>query len=271
MKTLKNKVVVITGAGSGIGRALALGFADEGCHLAISDINGKTLEETEHLLKNKGVRVTSDILDVSDRAAMAAYPLSVVKKMGGVNIVVNNAGVAVLATVEEHTIEDYEWLMGINFWGVLYGSKFFIPCLREADEACIVNISSVFGLLSMPNLSSYNAAKFAVRGFTESLRHELSGSNIRVMSVHPGGVKTDFAKKARFESTPGKSNHDRFNKIFEKYSMSTPESTARAIIKGIKNQKSRLLIGPDAVLGDLLQRLLPVRYGWMVRLICSKV
>lgn len=271
MKILTNKVVVITGAGSGIGRALALRFADEGCHLAISDINRTALSETENLLKSREIKIYSDILDVSDKEAMAAYPEKVINNLGCVNIVINNAGVCVLATVEEHTIEDYEWLMGVNFWGVLYGSKFFIPYLREAREAYIVNISSVFGLLSMPNLSSYNAAKFAVRGFTESLRHELNNTNIRVMSVFPGGVKTNFSKTARFESTPGKSNHEEFNKIFEKYSMSTVESTANAIIRSIKKRRERILIGLDSVLGDLLQRLMPVRYDWMVRLICSRL
>ena len=271
MKLLKNKVVVITGAGSGIGRALALSFADEGCHLAISDINRTALSETKNLLKNRDIRIYSDILNVSDKDAMAAYPEKVFKNLGGVDIVINNAGVCVLATVEEHTIEDYEWLMGVNFWGVLYGSKFFIPYLRKAREAYIVNISSVFGLLSMPNLSAYNAAKFAVRGFSESLRHELASTNIRVMSVFPGGVKTNFSKTARFESTPGKSSHEQFNKIFEKHSMSTVESVTNSIIRGIKKRRERVLIGPDAVLGDLLLRIMPVRYDWMVRLISSRL
>ncbi len=271
MKILKNKTAVVTGAGAGIGRAIALHLADEGCGLAVSDINGEALCETETLLKKKGARVFSTPLDVADRKIMESYPEKVMNHFGGVDIVINNAGVAVVATVEEHSIEDYEWLMGVNFWGVLYGSKFFIPYLRQADEACIVNISSVFGLVSMPNLSSYNAAKFAVRGFSESLRHELSNTRIRVMTVFPGGVKTGFAKKARFESTPGKKSHEQFNQIFEKYSMSTAESTAQAVIRGIKNRRKRLLIGPDAVLGDLLQRLMPVRYDWLVRLISSRV
>lgn len=273
MKTLTNKNVVITGAGGGIGRALALQFADEGCGLAISDINRDALQNTEKLLKNKGVRVFSDILDVSDRKSMEGYPEKVVAALGSVDVVVNNAGVAVVSTVEEHTVEDYEWLMGINFWGVLYGSKFFIPHLRKSEEACIINISSVFGLVSMPNLSSYNAAKFAVRGFSESLAHELHGSNVRVMTVYPGGVKTDFAKKARFSSTPGKKkkNHHEFNNLFEKYSMSTPESTSRAVIRGLKKNKKRVLVGPDAISGDFMARLLPVTHGLIIRLISSLI
>ncbi len=271
MKTLTNKNVVITGAGGGIGQALALQFADEGCSLAISDINSDALLVTEKLLKNKGVRVYSEILDVSDRTSMEFYPEKVIKALGGVDVVINNAGVAVLSTVEEHTVEDYEWLMGINFWGVLYGSKFFIPHLRNSKEACIVNISSVFGMLSMPNLSSYNAAKFAVRGFSESLQHELHDTNIRVMTVYPGGVKTNFAKKARFSSTPGKKSHQEFNNLFEKFSMSTPESTSRAVIRGLKKYKKRVLVGPDAFSGDLMVRLLPVAHGWITRLISSRV
>ncbi len=271
MKQLQNKIAVITGAGSGIGRALALHLADEGCRLAISDIDGEALGETEALLKQKGTEFYSEILDVSDRRSMEVYPEKVVSHLGGVDIVINNAGVVAVSTVEEHTIEDYEWLMGVNFWGVLYGSKFFIPYMRKTSKTCIVNVSSIFGLVSMPNLSSYNAAKFAVRGFSESLRHELSDTGIRVMTVFPGGVKTGFAKKARFKSSPGKKSHDQFNRIFEKYSMSTTGSTAKAIIRGIKKEKKRILIGPDAVLGDLLQRLMPVGYGWMVRLISSWV
>lgn len=273
MKILKNKIVVITGAGGGIGRALALKFALEGCNLAISDINPDALQETAALLETTGTRIFSEVLDVSDRQSMERYPEKVTAELGGVDIVVNNAGVAVVSTVEEHSIEDYEWLMGINFWGVLYGSKFFIPYLRRSEEACIINISSIFGLVSMPNLSSYNAAKFAVRGFSESLQHELHGTNIRVMCVYPGGVKTDFARKARFTSTPGKrkKSHQEFNRIFEKYSMSTPESTSRAVIKGLKKNKKRVLVGPDAVSGDFMARLMPVGHGWFIRLISALV
>lgn len=273
MKKLTNKNVVITGAGGGIGRSLALHFANEGCNLAISDIDQESLNRTETLLQKTGVKIFSQILDVSDRGCMEQYPEKVVSEMGGVDIVVNNAGVVVVSTVEEHSVDDYEWLMGINFWGVLYGSKFFIPYLRRAEEACIINISSIFGMVSMPNLSSYNAAKFAVRGFSESLQHELHGSGIRVMGVYPGGVKTDFAKKARFKSTPGRSKktHQEFSNIFEKYSMSTPDSTSRAVLKGLKKRKKRVLVGPDAKSGELLSRLMPVRHGWMIRLIGSMV
>ena len=271
MKTLNHKNVVITGAGGGIGRALALRLADEGCALAISDIDREALEETRRQLALRGAKVHSDILDVSDRQRMEAYPDTVVQALGGVDMVINNAGVAVVSSVEDHSIEDYEWLMGINFWGVLYGSKFFIPYLRRSPEALIVNMSSVFGMLPMPHLSSYNAAKFAVRGFSEALAHELHDTAIRVMTVYPGGVKTDFAKRARFGGTPRKKSHQEFNNFFEKYSMSTADSTAKAIVRGIKKNKRRVLIGPDARSGDILVRLFPVGHGLITRLISSWV
>jgi butyryl-CoA dehydrogenase len=271
MKTLKGKNVVITGAGGGIGRALALAFAEEGCGLAISDIDPSALAITESRVRVRCANVFSRVLDVSDKESMRAYPDEVSAALGGADIVVNNAGVVVVASVEEHTIEDYEWLMGINFWGMLYGSKFFIPVLKTSPEACIVNISSVFGMVSMPHLSSYNAAKFAVRGFSESLSHELHGSNIRVMTVFPGGVRTDFVKKARFGSTPCKKTHQEFNSLFTKFSMSTPESVSKAVINGLKKNKKRVLVGPDAYSGDIAARLFPESHGIITRLIGSHV
>ncbi len=271
MKTLNGKNVVITGAGGGIGRALSLAFANEGCNLAVSDIDPESLAGTEDMLVKRGARVFSRVLDVSDKVAMGGYPGEVAEALGSVDVVVNNAGVVVVSSVEEHTIEDYEWLMGINFWGVLYGSKFFIPHLRKAEEAFIVNISSVFGMVAMPHLSSYNAAKFAVRGFSEALSHELHGSNIRVMTVYPGGVKTGFVKRARFCSTPKKKTHREFNTIFEKFSMSSPESVSREVIRGIRKNKKRVLVGPDAYSGDVASRLFPVGHGLISRMIGSRI
>lgn len=271
MKTLKGKNVVITGAGGGIGRALALSFADEGCGLALSDIDGESLHGTESLSRERGARVYSRVLDVSDKEAMKGYPDKVAEALGGVDIVINNAGVVVVSSVEQHSIEDYEWLMGVNFWGVVYGCKFFIPHLRQSKDACIVNMSSVFGMLAMPHLSSYNAAKFAVRGFSESLAHELHGSSVRVMTVYPGGVRTDFVKKGRFGSTPGKKSHQEFNALFTTYSMSTPSAVSNAVIRGLKNHKKRVLVGPDAVSGDLVSRLFPVFHGRICRFIGSRV
>jgi len=271
MNQLNHKNAVITGAGGGIGRALACALADEGCRLAISDINPDALLKTEALLKEKQATVYAQVLDVADQKAMEAYPEKVVQHLGGVDILINNAGVAVVSTVEEHTIEDYQWLMGINFWGMVYGCKFFLPHLKKDSRTFIVNISSIFGLVAMPHLSSYSAAKFAVSGFSDALAHELEKTRIRVMTVYPGGVKTGMARNARFRSTPAGKSHEQFSRVFETFSMSTPESTARAIVRGLKKGKRRARIGPDAVMGDILKRILPVGHRWLIRLISALV
>ncbi|PKM22291.1 MAG: short chain dehydrogenase [Gammaproteobacteria bacterium HGW-Gammaproteobacteria-14] len=265
MKSLRDKVVVITGAGSGIGRALAVELAALGCKLALSDINEAAVKEVAQQLTDNGKSVIADRLDVADRAAFYAYADKVVKHFGGANIIINNAGVALGATVEETSYEDFEWLMGINFWGVVYGTKAFLPHLKQADEGHIVNISSVFGLIGVPTQSAYNAAKFAVRGFTESLRQELEieGSHVSCTSVHPGGIKTNIANSARMtssvESITGKGADDA-RREFEKMFRTTPEEAAATIIAGIRGNKRRVLIGADAVAIDTMQRLLPTSY-----------
>ncbi|MBV1883195.1 MAG: SDR family NAD(P)-dependent oxidoreductase [Pseudomonadales bacterium] len=263
MKNLSNKVAAITGAASGIGQALALSLAKEGCHIAITDINAVGLKETVKLAESFGVKVTSQTLDVADREAMEAWAKQVDKDHGGVNIVINNAGVALSATVEDMAYDDFEWIMGINFWGVVYGTKAFMPYLKQADEAHIINISSVFGIISVPTQSAYNAAKFGVRGFTESLRQELeiSGSNISCTTIHPGGIKTNIAKSARVTDTDiMKIDKDAMAADFEKIAATTAEGAAKAIIKGLKQNKRRVLIGADAKVIDLFQRFLPTSY-----------
>jgi len=265
MKSLRDKVVVITGAGSGIGRALAVELAAAGCKLALSDINETAVKEVARQLTDSGKSVIADRLDVADRAAFYAYADKVVKHFGGANIIINNAGVALGATVEDTSYEDFEWLMGINFWGVVYGTKAFLPHLKQADEGHIVNISSVFGLIGVPTQSAYNAAKFAVRGFTESLRQELEieGSSVSCTSVHPGGIKTNIANAARMTSSvaniTGK-GADEARREFEKMFRTTPEEAAATIIAGIRGNKRRVLIGADAVAIDTMQRLLPTSY-----------
>ncbi|MDF1764152.1 MAG: SDR family NAD(P)-dependent oxidoreductase, partial [Oleibacter sp.] len=191
MQSYNNKVVVVTGAGSGIGRSLAQQLSEAGAHLALSDINEKSLHETVSLLSGAG-KVTLQALDVSDRHAFEAYAEQVQADHGAVHMIINNAGVAVSETVEELKYEDMEWIMNINFWGVVYGTKSFLPLLKMQPESAIVNISSIFGVIALPTQSAYNATKFAVRGFTESLRQELKDTSVFVTTVHPGGIKTNI-------------------------------------------------------------------------------
>jgi NAD(P)-dependent dehydrogenase (short-subunit alcohol dehydrogenase family) len=265
MKSFRDRVAVITGAGSGIGRALAFELGAAGCKLAISDINEAAVKQVAKELKESGREVMADRLDVADRDAFYAYADKVVKKFGGVNLVINNAGVALGSTVEDTSYEDFEWLMGINFWGVVYGTKAFLPHLKQADAGHIVNISSVFGLIGVPTQSAYNAAKFAVRGFTESLRQELEleGGNVSCTSVHPGGIKTNIARNARMTADVSRVtglDPEASKQQFEKLFRTTPEEAASTIIAGIRGNKRRVLIGADAVAIDTMQRLLPTSY-----------
>lgn len=265
MKHLRDRVAVITGAGSGIGRALAIELGAAGCRLALSDINETAVKEVAQKLRAAGREVIADRLDVADRQAVYTYADKVAGHFGVVNLVINNAGVALGATVEDTRYEDFEWLMGINFWGVVYGTKAFLPYLKQADAGHIVNISSVFGLIGVPTQSAYNAAKFAVRGFTESLRQELEieGSQVSCSSVHPGGIKTNIARSARMsgdlEKITGK-DVEGSKADFEKMFRTTAEEAAATIINGIRSNKRRVLIGTDAVAIDTLQRLLPTSY-----------
>ncbi|MCC1496513.1 SDR family oxidoreductase [Alcanivorax sp. 1008] len=265
MKSFRDRVAVITGAGSGIGRALAVELGAAGCKLALSDINEAAVKQVAKELKANGRDVIADRLDVADREAFYAYADKVINKFGSVNLVINNAGVALGSTVEQTSYEDFEWLMGINFWGVVYGTKAFLPHLKNADEGHIVNISSVFGLIGVPSQSAYNAAKFAVRGFTESLRQELEleGSSVSCTSVHPGGIKTNIARNARMnDSVKEITGKDAASNLqdFEKMFRTTPEEAAATIIAGIRGNKRRVLIGADAVAIDTMQRLLPTSY-----------
>lgn len=261
MKTLKDKVAAITGAGSGIGRATAILMASKGCHLALSDVNETGLAETVEAARQHGVKVTSSKVDVASREAMYAWAEEVVRDHGLVNIIFNNAGVALGATVEDMSYTDFEWLMNINFWGVVYGTKAFLPHIKTAGDGAIINVSSVFGLIAVPTQSAYNAAKFAVKGFTEALREELEVENspIGVTCVHPGGIKTNIAKNARVTPTKGMVD-ERSTRDFEKAFITTPEKAAEAVVGAIMKNSRRLLIGPDAVAIDLVQRLLPTQY-----------
>ncbi len=261
MKNLKNKVAAITGAGSGIGRATAVLLAQKGCHLALTDINEKGLAETVASCRALGVKVSSQKLDVANKAGVYAWAEQVVADHGLVHIIINNAGVALGATVEDMSYEDFEWVMNIDFWGVVYGTKAFLPHIKTAGEGHIVNISSLFGLVSVPTQSAYNAAKFAVRGFTEALREEMEieGSNVGVTCVHPGGIKTNIARDARVTETRGMVD-EKSTRDFEKAFTTTPEQAAATIVRAIEKNSRRLLIGTDAKAIDLVQRVLPTTY-----------
>lgn len=253
-----DKVAVITGAGSGIGRALALQLNREGCALQLSDINPDTLNETIARCPRKDIAVSGQVLDVADKSAVHAWADQISADQGHVDIVINNAGVALISTVEDSDYEHLEWLMGINFWGVVYGTMAFLPLLRKARQGHLVNISSVFGIIGVPTQSAYNAAKFAVRGYTEALRHEMADTNVHVCCVHPGGIKTNIARDARGGDV-NVTAEERGNE-FHKLAKTTPESAAAQIIRAIEKRRKRLLIGRDAKYLSLVSRLFPVNY-----------
>ena len=269
MKDFQNKVAVITGAGSGIGRALARDLAAAGARLALSDVNQVGLQETADSLGLGSDRLITEAFDVADRDAFYAFAERVTGHFGAAHLVFNNAGVALGATVEDMSYEDFEWLMGINFWGVVHGTKAFLPHLKAAGEGHIVNVSSVFGLIGVPTQSAYNASKFAVRGFTEALRQELEmeGGRVSCTSVHPGGIKTNIAKAARMsdgvERITGASKEQAIQD-FEKMFRTTPEEAASTILKGVRGNKRRVLIGSDAIAVDTMQRLLPTSYQRLI-------
>jgi len=265
MKNFNNKLAAITGAGSGIGRGLALNLAQQGCRLALADLDESGLLETVSLAEQYGVTVSHQVLDVSNKDAVFSWADQVVADHGSVNMIFNNAGVALSGTVEALSLEDYKWIMDINFWGVVYGTKAFLPHLERSGDGHVINISSVFGLTSQPLMSGYNASKFAVRGFTESLRQDLEITKSKVSStcVHPGGIKTNIAKSARVsdsvEGVTGASN-DETLADYEKMFIHTPDSAAKVILKGVNKNKRRVLIGFDARLFDWAVRLAPSGY-----------
>jgi len=260
MKQLSGKVVVITGAGSGIGRAVALRLAREGCHLALSDIDTTRLQETENLLSVFKVKVSCHKVDVSNKNQMYAHADEVAKTHGRVDMIINNAGVSVTDSVANVSYEDFEWLMGINFWGVVYGTKAFLPHLKKQSEGHVVNISSVNGFSPWPNHSPYCSAKFAVKGFTESLLQECDGSSIRVSCVHPGGIKTNIARDSRFHEGANKgTDKETMVKLFDnKLARITADEAADIIVRGIQKNKRRILVGQDAFILDWMHRLFPV-------------
>lgn len=267
MREFRNKVAAITGAASGIGRELAIELAKRGCHLALADVNEEGLAETATLVAAHGVRLTTIRLDVADRDAVFAWADAVVRDHGKVNLIFNNAGVAVSSTIESVGYEDFEWLMDINFWGVVHGTKAFLPHLRASGEGHIVNISSLFGLLAAPANGCYNAAKFAVRGFSECLRQELElmDAPVSLSCVHPGAVKTNISRSARVSEElaalrPNEETAPSSQSKIDELTITSANRAARIILRGVERNRRRILVGPDAHLLDLLVRLLPSAY-----------
>jgi NAD(P)-dependent dehydrogenase (short-subunit alcohol dehydrogenase family) len=254
MARFAGKVSVITGAGSGIGRALSVNLARRGARLALSDVDLRSVAETAALCEKEGAEVRHYHLDVADRAAVLAHADAVVAEFGVVNLVINNAGVALLATVAELSWADLEWVMNVDYWGVVHGTKAFLPHLIASGDAHLVNISSVFGLIGLPTQSAYNSAKFAVRGFTEALRQEMliEGGRVGVSCVHPGGIRTNIVRNARADGGTSEAMVSGFDRI----ALTTPERAASIILRGVERNRPRILVGPDAYLFDVMPRLL---------------
>jgi NADP-dependent 3-hydroxy acid dehydrogenase YdfG len=271
MKTLRDKVVVITGAGSGIGRGLAVHAAREGALLALSDWNEDGLRETARLAQAKET-VTRKV-DVRSDDEVTAFAAQVADELGGANVIVNNAGVSLTDVVGSMKRSDFEWLMDINFWGVVRGTEAFLPQLRAKDDSHVVNISSVFGLIGVPSQSAYNAAKFAVRGYTESLRQELHDTSVHVTCVHPGGVKTNIVRNGRHltDLNGAKTDTGTLAREFDVMAKTSPAEAARIIWTGVLENAPRVLVGADARVIDLVQRMLPTGYQTVFRVLRQRL
>jgi NADP-dependent 3-hydroxy acid dehydrogenase YdfG len=271
MEGFAGKVAVVTGAGSGIGQALAIELARSGASVAISDIDTEGLATTEERLKAIGAPVKADRLDVTEREAFELYADSVKAQFGKVNQIYNNAGIAFAGDVEASQFKDIERVMDVDFWGVVNGTKVFLPHLIASGDGHVINVSSVFGLFSVPGQAAYNAAKFAVRGFTEALRQEMAvaGHPVKVTTVHPGGIKTNIVRNmATVESV----NKDELSETFDKkLANTTPQKAARIILDGVRKNKARVLVGPDAKALDLIVRATGSGYQRLFSTVMSRV
>jgi NAD(P)-dependent dehydrogenase (short-subunit alcohol dehydrogenase family) len=267
---LAGRTAVVTGAAGGIGRGIALALARRGCHVALADIDEAALARTTAEIAGqesaRSLRVSHYRLDVANRAAVAALPAQVMAAHGAVDILVNNAGVALGGTFLEIAETDFDWLLGINFWGVVQMTRAFLPLLSNSEEARIVNVSSLFGLIAPPGQTAYAASKFAVRGFSESLRHELADTRIGVTVVHPGGIATSIAKNARMPASLSDDEAAKRRTFFDSFLTMPPETAGEIIVRGVERRKARILVGSDAKYAALVERLMPVSYWkWLGR------
>ncbi len=266
VRFFNNRVAVVTGAGGGLGQAISVLLAEKGCDLAIADINEVGLKETAKRIRSKGRKASVHVVDVSNKKQMAAFPEAVVAEHGHVHILVNNAGVIYYGAIEEQSVEDLEWIVGINFWGIVYGCKYFLPYLKKEDAAHIINLSSMLGFLGLPIQGAYSATKSAIRAFSESLWAELFPTNVGVTVVQPGAIKTRFLKTSRGpDDAPDK---QMFIKIIDRFAIS-PERAARKILKAMEKKRMRLLLCPETHLLEWAKRLFPVRlhylFAWYFR------
>ena len=257
---LRDRVAVVTGAAGGIGRGVALALARRGCHLALADIDADALAATAAETEALGVRASRHVVDVADRAAVAALPEALRAAHGRVDVLVNNAGVALGGTFEQVSEADFDWLMAINFEAVVRMTRAFLPLLHDSDDARIVNVSSVYGIVSPPGQSAYSASKFAVRGFSNALRHELEGTRIGVTVAHPGGVATAIARSARAPAGVAQEEIDRRRAASQKMLRMAPERAGEIIVRAVERRRARVLVGGDAAVVALIERLAPVRY-----------
>jgi NAD(P)-dependent dehydrogenase (short-subunit alcohol dehydrogenase family) len=261
MWDLAGGVAVVTGAGSGIGRELAKRLAREKMVLALADVNEATLAETLSQIGKADAPVSTHVVNVADPKQVEQFAADVMARHARVTLLINNAGVAMHGTFEEISIADLEWLMGINFWGMIYGVRNFLPVLKQQPRSRIVNLSSIFGIISPAGQTAYCASKFAVRGFTEALMHELEGTTVGVSCVHPGGIKTPISRNARLGASADPTFHAAGVTLFEKrLARTSPETAAARIVDGVKRGEPRILIGKDAIQLERMSRLFPVRY-----------
>jgi len=260
MSFLGTGVAVVTGAASGIGRAMSQQLGAAGSSLAVADIDEDGLRQTAQSLGKNSALVTTHIVDVANEESVKVFADEVNARHGRATLLINNAGVSLHGNFDEVSLDDFRWLMNINFWGTVYGSKYFLPLLKREKRAHLVNISSVFGLISPAGQVPYAASKFAVRGFTEALRHELQGSSVFVSCVHPGGIRTPIARHSRLGAGTPASIRDANIARFERLARTPPEKAAARILLGVERCESRILIGADAYQIDVLQRLRPASY-----------